>query len=467
MFSLSPLVKDPNKRQMRISILKLIIPILVSSMLEMLVGLVSMALIGNLGAVAIGAMALSQRVRGIIWSVFKGIGIGLQVVVAQATGTHDKDRSKAAIAQTITSIFLLGALFVATMWIFPNQWLTLFNPKDDLKSTAADVLRIIALGLPFLGVVIVVSGGLQGKGDGVTPLVINGIMNIINIGLGLWFVQGGFGLKAMGLMGAAYAMVYSQGIAAVIALLILLRPRIKLNAHLTLEPGLLYQCSLGYFMRFLSSLTKVIYQTGLPSVLESLFWNVSSVFLARFILSYGNDALAAYQLGFQAESLAFMPAVGFQVAATAFVGRYLAAAEPERARAYFREICLWALIVSLFGSFVLIFMPTLVLGIMTRDQNLIQIATLYMVVCGIAQAPQNIAGVIGGALRGAGYTKLPMITSGIGIYGVRIPLAFAAVVFQWPLLIIFIAIGIDMVIRLLLNGYFYYQFNIYKKPKIL
>lgn len=445
-----------EKRTMRLAIITLILPILVSSVLEMLVGFVSMALIGDLGAVAIGAMGLSQRVRGIIWSVFKGIGIGLQVVVAQATGAEDPSKARAAIAQTIVTIALLAILFVATILLFPAQWLSIFSPKGALMATSVEVLRAIALGLPFLGIVIVVSGGLQGKGDAVTPLVINGMMNVLNILLGIWFVQGGFGLEGMGLMGAAYAMVVSQGLAAVIAIGLLIRPK-----------GYLTGFGLKHFMRCLTQLSKTIYGLGFPSVLESLFWNVSSIFLSRFILSYGNDAFAAYQLGFQAESLAFMPAVGFQVAATAFVGRYLSAGDATRARAYFREITLWALGVSVFGSFILIFMPKLILGFMTNDPALISIATLYMLLCGIAQAPQNVAGVIGGALRGAGYTNLPMITSGIAIYGVRIPLAFMAVLFNWPVVVIFIAIAIDMVIRLLLNSYFYRRQNIYKKPKIV
>lgn len=445
-----------EKRTMRLAIFTLILPILISSVLEMLVGFVSMALIGDLGAVAIGAMGLSQRVRGIIWSVFKGIGIGLQVVVAQATGSEDSGRAKSAIAQTIITIAILAVAFVATILIFPAQWLSIFNPKGSLLATAIEVLRVIALGLPFLGIVIVVSGGLQGKGDAVTPLIINGLMNVLNITLGIWFVRGGLGLEAMGLMGAAYAMVVSQGLAAVVGIAMLLHPK-----------GYLAGFGLMRFFKCLTQLTKTIYSLGFPSVLESLFWNVSSIFLSRFILSYGNDAFAAFQLGFQAESLAFMPAVGFQVAATAFVGRYLSAGDAIRARAYFREITLWALGVSVFGSFILIFMPKLILGFMTKDPTLIAIATLYMLLCGIAQAPQNVAGVIGGALRGAGYTNLPMITSGIAIYGVRIPLAFMAVVFNWPIVVIFMAIAIDMVIRLLLNGYFYRKQNIYKKPKIV
>ena len=83
---------SPNKIEIQKTILKFLIPILISSMLEMMVGIVSMKLIGNLGSDAIGAMGLSTRVRGIIWAVYKGIAIGVQVVIAQALGADDHKR---------------------------------------------------------------------------------------------------------------------------------------------------------------------------------------------------------------------------------------------------------------------------------------------------------------------------------------------------------------------------------------
>lgn len=446
-----------EKSEMRIAIIKLILPIITSSMLEMLVGFVSMALIGNLGALAIGAMALSQRVRGIIWSVFKGIGIGLQVVVAQSIGAGQEERAGSAITQTLVSIFTLSLLFMGTMLIFPSAWLSLFNPQSDLLASAITVLKIIAVGFPFLGIVMVVSSGLQGRGDAVTPLYINGLMNLLNIFLGLWLVNGGFGIPSLGLLGAAYAMVIAQFLAACYAVW-----------HLVHAQTLKKPSHFNFLKLCFSPLSQTVFKIGFPSVLEALFWNVSSIFLARFILVYGNNALAAYQLGFQAESIAFMPAVAFQVASTAFVGRYIAAKETQKARAYFNEIAKWSLSVSLLASLLLVFLPHWLLGFMTKDSALLQLASLYLFFCGIAQAPQNLAGVIGGALRGAGYTNLPMITAGIAIYGIRLPLAFvSAYIFKWPVYMIFIAIAIDMVLRLLLNGLLYMKINIYKKPKIV
>ena len=63
---------------------------------------------------------------------------------------------------------------------------------------------------------------------------------------------------------------------------------------------------------------KMILKLGLPTSFETSFWQAASIFLTRAILTYGELAYSAYQLGLQAESISYMPATGFGVAATTF-----------------------------------------------------------------------------------------------------------------------------------------------------
>lgn len=446
-----------SKKAMRLDIFRLIGPILISSMLEMTVGIVSMALIGNLGGIAIGAMGLSMRVRGLIWAAYKGIAIGVQVVVAQALGAENHDKIKKAIAQTVGSIAVVSLVFLISMWLYPNYWLGLFGASGELLYVSMQLLKVVSIGFPFLGTVIIVSGALQGKGDAKTPMIINGLMNILNIILGLILVKGLFGFPEMGLIGAGIAMTISQGVAALVALYVL-----------SSKKGVLGGVPLTAFVKFSKNPLKSVYATGIPSALESLFWQLSSVLLIRAIMTYGEDVYAAYQLGLQAESLAYMPAAGFQVAATAYVGKYLGAGKPQYAKQYFKEIVVWAIGVSALGGGLLVFIPGVLLGIMTKDTYLIQIATVYLIFCGVAQIPQNVASVLGGAIRGGGYTKYPMYTAGIGLYLVRVPLAYVAAYWMnWSIHVIFLAIAIDMCVRLILNSYLYKKINIYENPRLV
>ncbi|WP_175438251.1 MATE family efflux transporter [Fusibacter sp. 3D3] len=443
------------RKSIRVDIAKMILPIMMANILEMLVGLVSMALIGNLGFIAIGAMGLSTRVRGIVWAIYKGIAIGAQVVIAQALGRKDHVRIREASRQTLVSIFIVSIAFSISMWAFPESWLQIFGAKDALLKVGSEILKIVACGLPFLGLVIVISGAMQGKGDAITPLIISGVMNVLNLVFGIILVNGLLGMPRLGLKGAAYAMVLGQFWAAVLGIVLALK-----------KSGILYGLNYKNIFKFSKDILKSVYRTGIPSALESLFWQMSSILLIRAILTYGDDVYAAYQLGLQAESIAYMPAAGFGIAATAYVGRFIGAEDMDSARNYFREITWGVLLISILGGGILILLPSALLGVMTSDANLIQIAIIYMIICGFAQIPQNLAGVMGGALRGAGYTKIPMYTAAIGLYGVRVPMALlSAYVFDFSVNMVFLAIGLDMAIRLILSSFFYYKIDIYNNPK--
>lgn len=448
----------PNKIEIRKTILKFLLPILVSSMLEMMVGIVSMKLIGNLGSDAIGAMGLSTRVRGIIWAAYKGIAIGVQVVIAQALGASDHKRIKQALMQTIGSISILSLFFLMTILLLPKFWLgTIFGAEGALLSTGIEVLRIVGCGMPFLGIILIVSGALQGKGDATTPMLISGLMNVLNIVFGVVLVNGYFWFPVLGLKGAAIALALSQAMAALVAIVVIMKSKSLLKGE-----------SIKGFIRFTKDIMKSVYSTGIPSAFESLFWQLSSIVLIRAILSYGDTSYAAYQLGLQAESIAYMPAAGFQVAATALIGRHLGANNPDLAKRYLFEILKGAVLISVIGGGLLVLFPKALLGFMTGDQELIRIGSFYLIVCGLAQVPQNMAGVLGGALRGAGYTKMPMYAAFVGLYMVRVPIAcVAAYLLDWSVNIVFLAIGVDMTVRLLLNGFLYYKTNIYKNPRIV
>lgn len=441
-----------NKKAVRSDIIKLIAPILMSNILEMLVGLISMGLIGGLETVAIAAMGLSIRVRGLVWAIYKGIAIGVQVVVAQALGAENHDRIKKVTQQTVGSMAIISLVIVGAMWLKPEPFLMIFNAQGHLLEVSKSLLKVVALGFPFLGTVIVISGALQGKGDAKTPLYINTVMNVSNVIIGVILVKGLFGMPKMGLMGAGVAMVLAQMIAAVMGIFVLIKQ---------------YGTFVDFFKFSLSEI-KSVYKTGFPSVMESLFWQISSILLIRCILTYGDDALSAYQLGLQAESIAYMPAAGFQVAATAYIGKFLSAKQKDLAKVYLKEIVLWAIVASIIGGGLLVLFPQVILRLMTPHVSLITMGTVYLIYCGLAQVPQNVAGVLSGALRGAGYTSVPMISAGVGLYLVRIPIAWTAAYFMdWSLNVVFLAIAVDMCVRLLLSSFFYKKINIYENAKIV
>jgi Na+-driven multidrug efflux pump len=82
---------------------------------------------------------------------------------------------------------------------------------------------------------------------------------------------------------------------------------------------------------------------------------------------------------------------------------------------------------------------------------------------GLVQFPQNTTGVLAGAMRGAGYTKVPMMVAGIGLWGVRVPLALLMTyVFKQTIIAIWVVMCVDLVFRFFVCFFYYRSKNIYE-----
>lgn len=439
----------------RNKILSMILPVTMENILQMLAGFVSMAMIGRIDAIAIGSLGISTRITQIVWALFKGIATGASVFVAQAYGANNQEKMRKVTLQTLlSSIILVCILQQLIFWKAPLL-LKIFNPRAALLQNGTTHLRTVSWGLPFLTIILIVAGVLQGTGNAKTPMKIALIMNLLNVIFSYTFIFGHFGFKPMGLKGAALSTVLSQVIAALLGLWVLFG-----------RDGIL---SYGVSSVKLDREEVIsIYKVGLPSSFESIFWQIAAIIITKVILSYGEVAFAAYQLGLQAESISYMPAAGFGVAATTFIGQTLGSGEKELGKKYLKQLVIGTAIISIFTGGALIFFPEKIMRILTDESEVIKIGISYLFVMGFAQLPLNIAGVINGALRGAGYTKVPMIVAGIGLWGIRVPFSLLmAYYFKKEIVALWIIIGIDMTSRLITSYIIYKSKDIYSGELII
>lgn len=448
--------KVSDTKEVRKKIYSMILPITIENILQMTAGFVSMAMIGRIDAIAIASLGLSTRITQIIWALFKGVTTGGAVFVAQAYGSGNHKKVRHIIQQTLLSSIIL--VFILQQFIFWKAPLLLkiFNPKPELLANAGLYLKIASWGLPFVAIMLVVAGVLQATGNAKTPMKIALIMNLTNIVFSFILIFGKLGMPALGIRGAAIATVIAQFTGAMLGIYVLFSESGMLNSFFNTK-----------FFRIDLKQISSVYKVGAPTALESIFWQISAVILTRVILSFGEIALASYQLGLQAESISFMPAMGFGVAATAFIGQAVGAKNEVLGRKYMKELLKGSAILTSISAFILIFFPSSVMRLLTTDTQVIKMGVLYLVIMGLVQLPQNIAGVFNGALRGAGYTKVPMIVAGVGIWLIRIPFTLLLTYkFNMSIKAIWIVMGLDLIVRFILSFTLYKTRNLYNKELV-
>jgi putative MATE family efflux protein len=453
----SEVLKVINKSKIRKKIYSMILPIMGENILQMAAGFVSAAMIGNITTMpqelAIGAIGLSDRVTQMIWALFKGITTGAAVFVAQSYGAKDYKKLKKVTQQTLLSCMILVVFFQQLIFWQAPTILRVFNPNPELMNSGVLFIRTVSWGLPFITIMLLVAAVLQGMGNARTPMIIAFIMNGVNLVASYALIYGRLGFPALGIRGAAIAMVMAQFVGATIGIYVLFS-----------RNGVLSSLYGKQFFKIELKEILSVYRVGMPSAFEIMFWQMASAILTVIILTFGEIPLAAHNLGLRAESISYMPAVGFSIAATAFIGQAVGTQDRELGKLYLRELIIGSLVVTIISIFFLIFLPRQVLGLLTNKKEIIDLGAKYLILMGLVQIPQNISGVLNGAMRGAGYTKVPMIVAGVGLWGIRIPLSIILTkIFHMNIVAIWSVMCLDLVVRFILSFVLYKTRDIYNK----
>lgn len=458
-----------SQNEIRKAIQIMVLPIVIESILQMTSGFCLTGMMGRLDPISISAFSLSNRIINITWAILRGITMGSAVFVAQAYGSKNTKKIKYIIKQTMIGLSIL--IFLIQQFIFLNTEfvLSIFDPGSELMYIASKCLKTSSWSLYFMSMMLICTSSLQSMNKAKISMKIAMSMNITSIIIGYLFIFGNFNMPNLGVQGAAIGTFSGYFIACFYGVYLMFNrkkgyvyfgeqiDKVKINIK-------------EFIKDFKPDINQIknVYKIGIPISLENSFWQLSTIILTRAILNYGEVTLAAYQLGLQAESISFMPSNAFAIAATAFVGQCVGAKNEKLGKRYMKELFKSTIVITILTSIPLIFFPKQLMLILTNDSQLINISAKYLIVMGVIQLAGNLGGVINGALRGSGFTKLPMLISATGIWGIRVPLTVLIVYFtkldiQW----VWIAMGLDVCVRWIIGYVVYKKKDLYNSKSNL
>ena len=422
-------------------------PATAEAILQTTIRMVTSALLGHIpgySALAISASGLADRITRLSWAFFTAVGTGATVMVARSFGAGNEERANAFAAQSLLLSAGLMAVITLVLNLFAGGLIIALYNRDgamdpELVALAISYLRITAWGVPFTAVNQVISALMRGAGNTKVTLVTNTSANIVNVILGYALIYGRWGAPALGLTGAAVATVVSQGTGAVIALVIFfcIQKSIKV--------------SIGQ-LKLQWAKVKDIFSIGVPHASETLLMQFGQIALAGLIGSMGAVELAAHTQGITAESISYMPAMGFGIAATTLVGMSVGVGSVDLSVRYVKILVKWDVILTAFTASFLIVIPKQVFSLLSNDQDVIALGAIYLIIMGFCQIPQQLTGVLAGVLRGGGDSKATLFNSMVGLWVVRIPLSFLfARVFGWGIIGVWSAMAIDLFVRFALT----------------
>jgi putative MATE family efflux protein len=385
-------------------------PAVTANLLQSLVGLVDIKVVGTLGAAAVAGATAGHRLFFVLQAVLMAVSAGTTALVARAWGAGDR----AEASRVVGSSLVLGSAVAAVMGVLgfasAAPFAAAFGLEGEPARLAAIYIRWISAFNVFFALGFVLGNGLRAAGDTRTPLLIAAVSNVANALLLYVLVYGGFGFTSIGIAGAALSGGLAFAIGAGLGIVLWTRGKLVLDAP---RPGLLD----ARRMRRLIAI-------GYPAALEQLivqFGFVGFTFvIARF---HGTSALAAYGIGVQILSLSFVVGFGFSIAASTLVGQHLGAGDPRRAaQSGWRAMTLAIGSMSVLSLLIVVFARPIA-ELMIGDPEVVRLTVVFIYLLGAAQPLMAIEFALGGALRGAGDTRFPLVTTFVGLVGGRLVLA--------------------------------------------
>ncbi|MBN2898670.1 MAG: MATE family efflux transporter [Clostridia bacterium] len=435
------------------ALVKMALPIMGTSFLQMAYNLTDMIWIGRVGSSSVAAVGTAGFYIWLSFSLIMISKTGAEVLVAQGIGSQRFSDARNAARSALQLNFVMALIYGVLILLFKDPMIRFFNiPDPAVNDMAISYLSIIGYGTVFMFSPPVFSAIFNGSGDSRTPFRINTIGLIANMILDPLLIFGLGPVPALGVNGAAIATIASQAIVTLVFLV-----ELQTNKTAFGHVNFLRKPNFDHINR--------IVKMGLPTACNSALFTFFSMVLARIIAQWGPLPIAVQKVGSQIESISWMTASGFSVAISAFFGQNFGAGNWDRLWKGYSTSLRIALILGAFNTLLLILGAAPIFAIFIPEADAIRLGIDYLQILGVSQLFMCIEITTAGAFNGLGKTMPPSIVS-IAFNALRIPMAlyfsqpevWGLNGVWWSITISSIFKGVILVI--------WYQFHIRKYPEM-
>lgn len=391
-------------------------PVVLQALLRTVLFLTDTVMLGFLSTEAVATMAAVSPMAHTLNMVLAAIGTAALATVARATGAKDEPLREREAATALVVAAAAGVILLATIAPFFPLLAGLFHVKGDPTSgpAAREYLGWVVFAVPFMLLDGAAAGILRGSGDTRTPLVAAVLANAVNILGNYVFIFGKWGAPALGVAGAGLSTALAMAVEGTFLALWLFGPRSALRLRV------------ASFATVTRDSVRRLARIAVPAAVEPLLFQGGFLLFIILMTGLGVGAMAAHRGALALESISFMPGWAVSIACGALVGQYLGERLPDHAAAAFRQAALMAVAtMSALGVVFAIFPdPLFGLLISKADPEVRAVGVLCLRISAIEQPLMAVAFVLGGALRGAGDTRSPVLVALAGIWCVRVPLSY-------------------------------------------
>lgn len=380
------------------------LPLMLSGILQLMFNAVDIIVVGRFsGSEALAAVGSTTALINVFTNLFIGISLGANVLAARFFATGRKEEMSETVHTSITLALISGILMAFVGLVFSKGALELMGTPEDVIGLSTLYMRIYFMGMPFFMLYNYGAAILRAVGDTKRPLYFLIIAGVINAGLNMVLVI----VFGLGVAGVGIATVFSQMVSCVLVLTCLCRTEgsYKLSfSKLSMK---------GYYL-------KQIFQVGIPAGIQSTVINFSNALLQSSVNSFGSTAMAGYTAANNILGFLYVSINSVTQACMSFTSQNFGVGKYKR----MDRVLMDCMILSVGAALVLgcgaYFFGAEILQVYTEEADVIQCGVEILSITTVPYFLCGIMDLFPGALRGMGYSAVPMVLSIIGTVGMRV-----------------------------------------------
>lgn len=398
------------------SIITIALPAIGEMSLNTLLGLADTLMISwFIGPKALSAVGYANQIVFTLIFIFSSFNTGATAMISRAYGEKDYGKLNHIAAQAVSINVVIGFIITILAFLFAQEIFSIYDISKEVFALTLEYFYIISFGMIFMFISFSCAAILRGSGNTVTPMIITGIANILNI-FGNYVLITGFGpFPQLGIAGAAWSTTISRMIGVILYVNILFIKKSQIRIRLK-------------DMKITKNVLRPLWNLSYPGAIEQALMQISFVIVGIIVSKLDTNSEAAFRILINIESISYMPAVGLSIACATLVGKALGEKNIEKASDTGYAASALGVLWGIFMGTIFFIFPNNLLSFFTWDNKIILLSITTMYFMGINQPFLNFMIVMSGALRGAGDTRGVMIITSLRVWIMFIPLTYLFII---------------------------------------
>lgn len=397
------------KRQLKV----LSVPVFIEIALVMLLGAVDTVMLSRYSDNSVAAVGLDNQLISLVFLVYQFFSMGAAILCAQYIGAGLRKRLVQVVGMALVVNLMLGLTVSALLFLYAEQLLRLMGLRPELMNDGLIYLRLTGALSFFQALSLTFSASLRSADKVVYPMMVTGIVNVLNIIGNYALIFGHWGFPQMGVEGAAISTATCRAVSMV------LLAAIHFRVHIPQFP-------LSYFHPMPWQELRNLMKIGIPAMSENISYSLSQVAITYFINKISNEALATRTYCYNMIMFVYLFCVSITQGGDILVGHLVGQQRHQAAFVLGNYFFRWAMIITLTGSAFLAITGRSILSAFTDNQEIISMGIWILVIDWFLEIGRTSNIFAGSTLRATGDTIYPFV---IGV------------IFQWS-----IAVGLSYVI---------------------